>query len=264
MRQSSQGFPVLQVRKLCNVKGMFNMKIMTILCALYCLLLSGASFAYSFKPTDKQWATWEPYCRAIYAHYGFVKKRSSQVSKAEINKWQKALGSVTFSHVHHACLGFIIAREAKSKPSEREYRAKRAVNELTYTYERMPKNTSRLLAKIVQDLAEMQYLLGKPGESVKVLQEAIAYQPENMSVYMAKANYLKRRKDYDGALATLQYAEKKVKVKGKQYRILASISYAAIRAKKYDVAKEYARKAYAAGYKSKKLKKKLQAVGHPL
>jgi tetratricopeptide (TPR) repeat protein len=138
------------------------------------------------------------------------------------------------------------------------------VSELTYTYERMPKNTSRLLAKIVQDLAEMQYILGKPGEAVKVLQEAIAYQPENMSVYMAKANYQKRRKDYDGALATLQYAEKKVKVKGKKYRILASISYAAIRAKNYDVAKEYARKAYAAGYKSKKLKKKLQAVGHPL
>jgi Flp pilus assembly protein TadD len=136
------------------------------------------------------------------------------------------------------------------------------VSELTYTYERMPKNTSRLLAKIVQDLADMQYILGKPGEAVKVLQEAIAYQPENMSVYMAKANYLKRRKDYDGALATLQYAEKKVK--GKKYRILASISFAAIRAKKYEVAKEYARKAYAAGYKSKKLKKKLKAVGHPI
>lgn len=237
-----------------------------ILAITICLSYTGMAYGYSFVPTESEWASWPAYCKARYASIpaadgGAFGKR---VSKAEIAKWKKTIGWGTFEHVHHACWGYVLANKALyGSGKDRSYIRKRAVGELTYTYSKMPKARSPLLAKISEVLAEVKSSQGKAGEAVKILLDAIAYQPANLAVYRAKARYHENRKQYDDAIATLKQAENKVKERRKKM-VYALIGYTALRAKKYDVAIQYAKKAYDAGYKNSKLRRKLKKSGHSI
>ncbi len=249
---------------------MCKIRILPFVFGAYCVVFSGAS--PGLEPTLIEWHTWPAYCKARTTKAGdvanYAKHGSSggikPVSATAIRRWENRLGSVTFLHVHHACYGFLLRNRARMARTEqaRDANLRGALSELSYAYVRIPKERSPLLPKISREIAEVKHAQGKSWEAVKYLDDAIRYQPKNVYVYREKANYLINRGEYGPAIDTLKYGIDRLGKEDKS--LLTLMSSAALKANDYESAREYARRAYAAGYKGKKLKKMLEKSGHPL
>lgn len=240
-------------------------KYLSFLLGVYTMIFAITSHGYNFTPTKYQWETWPRYCQARYTQLFPARLKALQarpVPTKEIGRWKKRIGG-TFGHVHHACRGFLLNKKARTSFDEEKKRIlTTAAHELNYTYREMPKEHSPLLAKISGELADAMYGLGREREAIRILDDAIRYQPNNIEVYKVRANHFRKKKQYLKALEALKYGARRLKKKDK--KLFALISFTALQAKDYKSAQEYARYAYEAGYKSEKLKKKLEKAGHPL
>ena len=79
--------------------------------------------AYSYAPTEAEWSAWPIYCKARYVTVNSAPARDQyrdRVPAYVIKRWEMTLGSRTFIHIHHACLGFNLLQQAHMLPAQKK------------------------------------------------------------------------------------------------------------------------------------------------
>lgn len=220
-------------------------------------VFSGSAEAYNFSATDRDWQSWPPFCQAKYIDGGQGRrsKYAKLVRHDDVEKWKRALGKPTWSHLHHYCAGIAWMRRATDRgwaiwhPKETggvAYRA--AMDNLRYMYANMPES-SKMFPRVGIDYAKALVAQGRDGNEVKEIYELLFSKfASDRKVYIGYAEYRADARDYDGAIEALLVGTTKVAPKkvGTLYSYLARYSIKAgyiEKAREYtDLAEQHGRK----------------------
>jgi tetratricopeptide (TPR) repeat protein len=229
------------------------------------MLLCSRSFAFSFIPTPEEWATWPPYCRAVYATVDYLNTRAiaEQVSPAEIEHWRSTLGT-SFLGLHHYCAAIAEYNQAMTSQTEQEkhFHLSEASNDALFCYARIGAHDP-LAPEITSLYAQVQFEMGHAEEAKRVLTEAIQANPIADRPYLVLASMLRRSSKTPEAMKLLEQGNSATNFNSAEINYTLGLMYAEQRS--YGPARECAKRAYALGYPLPGLKKRLEKAGewHP-
>lgn len=224
-----------------------------------CLFLGfiGGARAFSFVPSEQDWALWPPYCRANYLTEMTPYRRTqwyNALPPSEVKKWRDQLS--TTGYFHHYCHGLALLNAARYAPESerRRYQLAEAVAEFRATLER---NTvaSPFFAIMVADTATALELLGEREEAVRLVTELIEASPKRPEGYSRLALLYKSSGEVEKARNVL---EKGVKATGGgSAEIHYHLGLLALDMGDIAAARKHADEAYRMGYPLGGLKKRL-------
>lgn len=221
--------------------------------------------AYSFVPTDMEWAAWPEYCRARYVtvQVGEASKWHREYTRAQIEASRHMIGPDTFVHIHHYCAGLAYLGRARTEsiPAVRDPILQSANAEMTYTFTRIP-HSSPLYSTVAYNLSQVHKAMGRTDDAIATVQRAIDAAPTDARGYIALALLYRDLKKLTLAREIL---EKGNEVSGDQSPELHyNLGLISFELRDYDAAQVYAAKAYEKGYPLPGLKQMLSKVGRSL
>jgi tetratricopeptide (TPR) repeat protein len=232
--------------------------------ALPLLFLPWLASGYEFKPTEAEWATWPPYCKARYAttRIGKGGGYGGKISQSEIQQWQQLTGA-GWLYLHHHCAGLAYLQRAKveANASDRRFLLNRSVNEYRLALENTP-ISDPFAAEIMVQLGLTYREARDFPAAYDLFDKAIATHPEKAESYVAKAMTLRDEKRVDAALETLAAGD--AATSGKSAEIQHFIATLLMQQRRFEEARGYARRAYELGYPLPGLKDSLARAGYPL
>lgn len=237
----------------------------TYACAVLLLtaLLPQVGHAYSFVPTDFEWAGWPEYCRARYltTDIGGAQKWARSYSQSVITTERRRIGEPSFLHVHHYCAGLAWMSRARSEsqPKLKESYLGQANTEMSYTYERIPES-SPIYPSVAVNLARVVADAGQPNEAVTIIEHAISVHPQDPRPYIGLSVLYRDLKQLDRARDALLKGDEAVG--GNSVEIHYTLGLVYFELKDFDRSVEFAQKAYARNYPLPGLQDKLRRSGH--
>lgn len=217
--------------------------------------------AYSFMPTDTDWASWPDHCKAkyVWTPYGRSTKFAGDVGAAEtaaLEPWEEA----GIRGLHHYCTGMIWLKRAKLERDsvQRKYMLRNALNETQFTFERSPWSTP-LFAPIGIQMATIMYEQGELEEALNLLQSMIKAQPNTAVVYSATAVIQRQLGELEESKKTLVAGYNAVG--GRSAEINYNLGLVSIELGELDQAVKYAEAAYELGFPLQGLRTKLEKLG---
>ncbi len=231
--------------------------------ALVCALLFPlAASAYTFEPSDFEWAGWPEFCKARYVttQVGGTTKWARQYSQAAIAKTRSGIGEESFLHVHHYCAGLAWLSRARLEPDKKHKGTllDQANEEVTYTFARIPP-TSPIYPQVAVTLAQVYDQLGRSKEAIELMQQTIEQRPDDARAYLGLAMLYRANKDLERARDTLLAGDKAVEQRSIELHYSLGLIYFELG--DMDEALEYGRKAYAKNYPLPGLQQKLRQAG---
>lgn len=223
---------------------------------------SGPAWAFRFVPTEAQWNSWSPMCKARYsvssAADGTEFARS--VDEAEVQRWKAITGEYVWANMHHYCAGIAWQFKARTEadPERRAKMLSTAATEVDYTYRHLQPGMP-LYSTVTIALASVWLDRGQPNRAAGYLEAVIQAQPEDPSGYVALAAVQERQKDWIQARTTLLTGDKASG--GTSAEIAYHLGLVSLKLGEKDAAAQYARKAYGMGYPLPGLKRQLQQAG---
>lgn len=218
--------------------------------------------AYSFVPSELEWAAWPGYCKARYVttNIGGESQWVTSYPRAEVELWRSSLGEETFEDVHHYCAGIIWFNRSKFEPDkERRTRMlKEALGEARYTYLRIPSD-SGVSSAVAITLASVEDALGEHDSALSYLEKAIESLPDDSGPYTALALHYRNLKQLDLAKKTLLRGDEALK--GESAEIHYNLGLVEIELGDLEAATSQAKRAYDLGHPLPGLKNKLIALG---
>lgn len=219
--------------------------------------------AYTFEPTDMEWAAWPEYCRARYAttEIGKSSKWARQYSPALISSERRRIGDPSFLHVHHYCAGLAWLSRSKTEPQVklRESKLNQANTEMSYTLERIPES-SPIYPSVAVNTARVTSQLGQAEEAVTIIERAVSAHPDDPRAYIGLGVLYRDLKRLDLARDALLKGDTAVGGKSAELHYTLGLIYFELN--DLDHSLEYARKAYDKNYPLPGLQDKLRRAGH--
>ena len=234
-------------------------------CAVLLLatIMPQVGHAYSFIPSDFEWASWPEYCHARYVttEIGQSTKWARQYSESLIATERRRVGEPTFLHLHHYCAGLAWLSRAKieAQPKLKESYLGQANTEITYTFERMPES-SPVYPTVAVNMARVINEQGQPEEAVAVIERALDSHPQDPRPYIGLSVLYRDLKRLDLARDALLKGD--TAVGGKSAEIHYTLGLVYFELNDFDRSVEYAQKAYAKNYPLPGLQDKLRRSGH--
>ena len=228
------------------------------LSVLLIFIFSSDAHSFTFKPSDAEWASWPQYCQSRYVQTTVGRRHSKfagSIPQQTINKWKRIVGP-TFVHVHHYCEGMIYLKRADLSVDERKKKRvyQKAVNAIDYTYERAGRNFI-LFSQMSAHLAMAHSGVGNTAKAISILQNAINRQPDKPEAYIQLAKMAAATGDEEEAVKILKRGLSSVRYKS--YLLHVKLARIYLEKEEYESAKYHADKAYATGYRSPGLKRKI-------
>jgi tetratricopeptide (TPR) repeat protein len=226
------------------------------------LLFPLASWAYTFEPSDFEWAGWPEFCRARYVttQVGGTTKWARQYSQVAIERSRSGIGEQSFLHVHHYCAGLAWLSRARLAPEKKQKGSllDQANEEVSYTFARIPP-TSPIYSQVAVTLAQVYEQLGRSKEGIELLQKTLEERPGDARGYLGLAMLYRGSKDLERARDTLLAGDKAVEQRSIEIHYSLGLIYFELG--DMDGALEYGRKAYAKNYPLPGLQQKLRQAG---
>jgi tetratricopeptide (TPR) repeat protein len=226
-------------------------------------LFPTVSSAYSFEPTDLEWASWPEYCRARYVttNIGEGSKLSQRYSQSQVLTQRRAIGEPSFLHVHHYCAGIIWLSRAKieSRPEHRKSDLEYANTEISYTFDRIP-DTSPIYPTVAVNMGRARLALGDPENAIAAVEHAVEVHPTDPRPYIGMAVIYRDMKKLDLARDALLKGDTATEGSSAEIQYTLGLVYFELNDKEQALA--YARKAYAKDYPLPGLQQKLKRAGY--
>lgn len=242
--------PVLQSRNALIAPG------------LLCAVLAAPVDAFTFQPSQTQYAMLPPYCQAKFADFAANRRGEWQhrfrMPEKQIKGWAQAVGS-DWRHLHHYCAGRVWLSAAKDRNYLRKKRTDasgifaRAHGEIRYTWEKS-RPGAPLWNRMTIDYAEAFEGMGQRKQAVDLLRGLLQKDPADADAYVALAQTLRRARKRDQALQVLRQGAKRAKEKGPVLYWLATYSYQAGDLRR---ARAYTKQAEAAGMNMDAMRRRL-------
>jgi tetratricopeptide (TPR) repeat protein len=240
------------------IRGVFN----TLVLAAPALFASQAAWSFDFVPTDADWSAWPRYCQVKYANtrVGGASDFAGSISEPETATWKARLGEVTYLHVHHFCAGMALYNRSRSvsDASRKLHLLNEARGEVLYTRSRVPA-ACLVCGDIASTLARIDVGLGNSAEAIDVLNHEIESNPQDLHSYLTLAVILRDLKRPVDAIDVLKKCDAVLDGKSAEVRYNLGLLY--LEVKNFDLALEYAHKAYAQNHPLPGLRSRLQAIG---
>jgi hypothetical protein len=223
---------------------------------------SGPAWAFHFVPTEAQWNSWSPMCKARYsvssAADGSPYARS--IDAAEVQRWQNVTGEYVWNHMHHYCAGIAWQFSARTEidPERRAELLVRAAKEVGYTHRKVQPGMP-LYSTVTIALASIWLDRGQANRAVGYINSVISTQPEDPSGYVALSTVYQRQKRWSEARNALLAGD--TATGGTSAEIAYQLGLVSLQMGDKGAAAQYARKAYGMGYPLPGLKRQLQQAG---
>jgi len=219
--------------------------------------------AYSFEPTDLEWASWPEYCKARYVttNIGTGSKFTRTFSQAQSEIQRRAIGDPSFLHVHHYCAGIIWLSRAKveTDPAHHKSYLDYANTEISYTYERIPES-SPIYPIVAVNMARARVAVGQNDEAIAAVERAVETHPQDPRPYIGMAVIYRDMKKLDLARDALLKGDEAVGGASAEIQYTLGLIYFELDDKENALA--YARKAYDKNYPLPGLQQKLKRAGY--
>src|SRR4051794_31957855 len=145
-------------------------------------LLPTLVHAYSFEPTDLEWASWPEYCKARYVttNIGEGSKLSQHYPQTQVANQRRAIGEPSFLHVHHYCAGIIWLSRAKveANADRRKSYLEYANTEISYTFDRIP-DSSPIYPTVAVNMGRARLERGQPEDAIAAVEHAVETHPQD-------------------------------------------------------------------------------------
>lgn len=219
--------------------------------------------AYSFEPTELEWASWPDYCKARYVttNVGTGSKFSRTFTMAQSEVQRRRIGDASFLHVHHYCAGIVWLSRAKveSDPVHHKFYLELANTEVSYTYERIPES-SPIYPVVSVNMARAKLEVGQRDEAIAAVEHAAEVQPQDPRPYVGMAVIYRDLKRLDLARDALLKGDTATEGSSAEIQYTLGLVYFELNDKEQALA--YARKAYAKDYPLPGLQQKLKRAGY--
>jgi len=153
--------------------------------ALAMMMFTLDANALTFTPSESEWITWSPECRARYvvSAAGRGSIFSGRVSSSEVQFYASRYGK-GWGSMHHYCAAKILLNRALAaeEPKWRTHYLNRIIKETDYVNEATPRN-ERLHADTLILKAQAYHRLDKSDAALSALREAITAHPKYSSPY---------------------------------------------------------------------------------
>lgn len=189
--------------------------------------------AWTFQPTELQYALMPEFCQARMSDFHVNRKGRWNVqfpiNEAQIDYWKKSIGP-DWRHLHHYCGALVYRSQAqdpdflrRSNRSARQYWS-RTAEAIDYTRSRS-KRGAPLWNLMTVDYADALAHSGKVKTGLQLLTDLIAQSPGDVDAYIALAKILESEGDTERAMEVLRGGMSKVSTKGPLLFYLAHWSY---------------------------------------
>jgi tetratricopeptide (TPR) repeat protein len=219
--------------------------------------------AYSFEPTDFEWASWPEYCHARYVttEIGGGTKWARTYSQSLVLSEKRRIGEPSFLHVHHYCAGLAWFSRYKTEAQKnlKDSYLGQANTEMAYTYERIPES-SPIYASVAVNMARVTAAMGQTEEAVKIVEHAVSAHPDDPRPYIGLSVLYRDLKKLDQARDALLRGD--TATGGNSAEIHYTLGLIYFELNDFDHSVEYAQKAYAKNYPLPGLQDKLRRAGH--
>jgi tetratricopeptide (TPR) repeat protein len=226
-------------------------------------LLPALVHAYSFEPTDLEWASWPEYCKARYVttNIGGGSKLAQRYPQGQVDVQKRAIGEPSFLHVHHYCAGIIWISRAKveASPEHRKSYIEYANTEIAYTFDRIPES-SPIYPTVAVNMARARMLRGEDEGAIEAVQHAVETHPQDPRPYIGMAVIYRDMKKLDLARDALLKGDEAVGGTSAEIQYTLGLIYFELNDKENALA--YARKAYDKNYPLPGLQQKLKRAGY--
>src|SRR5690606_35820494 len=161
----------------------------TVTFGLLCsFLFVSTANAYQFVPTDSEWESWSPHCKAKYVwtdigHRSKFVQRVTDLDRAELKKWEDR-GIVGRHHYRTVTLYLQKARLEGDVRRGRLLRSARDETEFTFANSN---KGSPLFAPLASQLATILYEQGELQSAIDMLESVLREQPNHGVLYSALA-----------------------------------------------------------------------------
>jgi len=229
--------------------------------SLFAICVSNVAHAFSFYPTQSEWAAWPEFCKARYVTLpvGAASEYSDLVSPEVIAKWDGVLGTC-FKHVHHYCAG--VSKLARAKPGQKnDYALADALSEFDYGRKNCPKD-NQFWSQNESYRAITLAAKGQSGLAVNSIIEAVSAHPTYDGAYIAKSMILRDEGKLADAHQALLEGEKATDGGSAELQYALGLSY--YHRKEFEKSRDAARRAYQLGYPLPGLRNMLIKSGFPL
>lgn len=219
--------------------------------------------AYSFEPTDLEWASWPDYCKARYVttNIGGGSKWTREWPEGKTKAVSRQIGEPSFLHVHHYCAGVIWLSRARveANQTQRKSYLEYANTEISYTYERIPE-TSPIYPTVAVNMARARLEVGQRDEAIAVAEHTAQVRPQDARAYIGLAVIYREMKKLDLARDALVKGDTATEGSSAELQYTLGLVYFELDDK--EKALEYARKAYDKDYPLPGLQQKLKRAGY--
>lgn len=219
--------------------------------------------AYSFEPTELEWASWPEYCKARYVttNVGGGSKMAQRYSQSQVATQRRAIGEPSFNHVHHYCAGIVWLSRLKveANPERRKSYVEYANTEISYTFDRIPES-SPIYPTVAVNMARARLERGEAEDAIAAVEHAVQVHPKDPRPYIGMAVIYRDMKKLDLARDALLKGDAAVEGSSAEIQYTLGLVYFELDDK--EQALQYARKAYEKDYPLPGLQQKLKRAGY--
>lgn len=216
--------------------------------------------AFDFKVTEAEFRSWDERCKKAFAasgsgrSSGYYPNFSAQQFREASRFGEEAGGA------WHYCAGVILLQRASSKSGQgREGDLKRAISEMKFTVNKI-RPDHQWYPEIHIDYARAHYLSGNKTDAFAILNRLIDSHSTHSLPYTAMAYYLKREKQLEQAIETLQKAPSLLLNESAELNYF--LGWYLMEAGNVEEAVTYAKRAYELNYPAPALRQRLASKGH--
>jgi tetratricopeptide (TPR) repeat protein len=244
-----------------GVRSSFRNHVTFSLAFIAITLVSSNANAFTFIPSEQEFARWSDKCRALYLSttVGKKSKYHDRVPWSIVTKYRNAANRYGGGPWHY-CSGLSYRDQAKSTFGNKKKRAglfKRSIEEVTYTY-RTIKKREPWAAEIGVTLGALYRETNQHDKALDVLDEVVQMHSRYIPAYSSRALVLKDMDKVKEAISFLEGIDPEIRESSSEINYFLGIFYADL--KDIDNAKRYAEIAYKLGYPLPGLKNKIQRL----
>lgn len=217
-----------------------------------------------------EWLAWPDFCHAsaVWRHDRSIEKFPAKwyrsVDPALVDHYTSKIPPGTWASMHHLCRGLnVMQRIRKTTGKEtgrdsRDFLAKEAVAEVEFTYHRAD-FANPFKAVVAGSLAMAYHYAGEHEQALELIADAIQRHPTVVEPYSAGYIILRQLNSKKDALALLEKCYERTEGTSPENNYFLALEY--LETKKYELAREHAKKATELGYPLTGVHRKLRALG---
>jgi len=221
--------------------------------------------AFNFVPTEAEFLAWPNYCQVVYTRTTIGKGTAfrNRITRDDEIAAEAILGSDTFGSVgvHHYCAGlaWLVRARIETDPQQKRFALGRAVEETEYTLERAAPPDQMFVPAATQ-MATVLYEQGRSSEALRLLDQTLSQDPSSPLLYTTMATIYYRQGNYEQARDVLLQGDESVG--GLSADIQYSLGLVLVKLGNFELAADYAAKAYDKGYPLAGLRTQLERQGY--